>query len=99
MELTIDINPSAFDHGAKEVIMARMTDEEAKRLDEKYTRNPPKPGPNGTGYFTKCTASAYTVSIDKVTANYLNTKAQADHTTPAEIIRDMVQERIAAAAN
>ena len=31
-----------------------MTDEEAKRLDEKWTKNPPKPGPNGTGYFTQC---------------------------------------------
>ena len=29
--------------------MAHMTDEEAKRLDEKWTKNPPKPGPNGTG--------------------------------------------------
>ena len=54
--------------------MAHMTDEEAKRLDEKWTKNPPKPGPNGTGYFTKCNQSAYTVTIDKVTANYLNTK-------------------------
>jgi len=34
--------------------MAQMTDEEAKRLDEKWTKNPPKPGPNGTGYFTQC---------------------------------------------
>ncbi|MHB9296078.1 hypothetical protein PilKf_01832 [Pillotina sp. SPG140] len=31
--------------------MARMTDEEADRLDEKWTKNPPKPGPNGTGFF------------------------------------------------
>jgi hypothetical protein len=76
--------------------MANMTDEEAKRLDEKWTKNPPKPGPNGTGYFTKCNKSAYTVTIDKVTANYLNTKAVADHKTPAQIISEMVQERIVA---
>jgi hypothetical protein len=54
--------------------MTQMTDEEAKKLDEKWTKNPPKPGPNGTGYFTQCNKSAYTVTIDKVTANYLNTK-------------------------
>jgi len=39
--------------------MAHMTDEEAKRLDEKWTKNPPKTGPNGTGYFTKCNQSAH----------------------------------------
>jgi hypothetical protein len=33
--------------------MARMTDEEADRLDEKWTKNPPKPGPNGTGFYTR----------------------------------------------
>jgi len=76
--------------------MARMTDEEAQRLDEKWTRNPPKPGPNGTGYFTQCKKTAHTITIDSFTANYLNAKAMADHKTPAQIIGEMVQERIAA---
>jgi hypothetical protein len=74
-----------------------MTDEEADALDEYYTKNPPTPGPNGTGYFTQCNKSAYTVTIDKVTAHYLNTKAAAVHKTPSQIISEMVQERIAAA--
>jgi len=78
--------------------MAQMTDEEAKRLDEKWTKNPPKPGPDGTGYFTQCKKTAHTITIDSVTANYLNTKAIADHKTPAQIIGEMVQERIAASA-
>jgi len=78
--------------------MAHMTDEEAKRLDEKWTKNPPKPGPNGTGYFTQCKKTAHTITIDSVTANYLNTKAIADHKTPTQIIVEMVQERIAASA-
>ena len=80
-----------------------MTEEEAKRLDEKWTKNPPKPGPNGTGYFTQCTRNeassektAHTITIDNVTANYLNAKAIADHKTPAQIISELVQERIAA---
>jgi hypothetical protein len=76
------------------VIMAHMTDEEAKRLDEKWTKNPPKPGPNGSGYFTQCKKTAHTVTIDNVTANYLNTKAMADHKTPAQIISEMVREKI-----
>jgi hypothetical protein len=76
--------------------MARMTDEEADRLDEKWTKNPPKPGPNGTGFFTGRKAAARTVTIDDLLADYLMTKAMATHKTPAEIIGEMVQERIAA---
>ena len=75
--------------------MAYMTDEEATRLDEKWTETPPKPGPNGTGYFTRCKKTAHTVTIDNVTANYLLTKAAADNKSPAEIIGEMVRERIA----
>jgi hypothetical protein len=81
-----------------------MTDEEAARLDEKWTKNPPRPGPNGTGYFTRCKkeaadrgiAEAHTITIDSFTANYLSSKAIADHKTPADIIGEMVRERIAA---
>jgi hypothetical protein len=76
--------------------MARMTDEEADRLDEKWTKNPPKPGPNGTGFFTRRKAAARTVTIDDLSADYLMIKAMATHKTPAEIISEMVQERIAA---
>ena len=75
--------------------MAMMDNEEAKRLDKKWTENPPKPGPNGTGYFTQCSKSAYTVTIDKITADYLNTKAAAANKTPAQIISEIVREKIA----
>jgi len=77
--------------------MARMTDEEADYWDEYYTKNPPVPGPNGTGYFTRCKNAALSVTIDSVTANYLKTKAAAAHKTPADIISDMVQRELAAA--
>jgi hypothetical protein len=73
-----------------------MTNEEAKVLDEKWTKNPPKPGPNGTGFFTRRKASARTITIDDLSADYLVTKAMATHKTPAEIIGEMIQERIAA---
>jgi len=76
--------------------MAQMTDEEATRLDEKWTKTPPKPGPNGTGYFSQCKKTAHTITIDNVTANYLLTKAIADHKIPADIIGEMVQKEIAA---
>ena len=74
-----------------------MTEEEAAYWDDYYTKNPPMPGPNGTGYFTQCKKTAHTITIDDVTARYLNTKAMADHKTPADIIGEMVRERIAAA--
>jgi hypothetical protein len=73
-----------------------MTDEEADRLDEKWTKNPPKPGPNGTWFFTRHKAAARTVTIDDLSADYLMTKAMATNKTPAEIIGEMVQERLAA---
>jgi hypothetical protein len=76
--------------------MARMTDEEAARLDEKWTKNPPKPGPNGTGYFTRCRKAAHSITVDSFTANYLSSRAIADHKTPSEVIGEMVQDRIAA---
>ena len=82
--------------------MARMTEEEANYWDDYYTKNPPRPGPNGTGFFSQRKAalaaqSALLISVDSITADYLKTKAIADHKTPAEIISEMVQREIAAA--
>jgi hypothetical protein len=78
--------------------MARMTDEEADALDEYYTKNPPTPGPNGTGFFTQRRKAARSITIDELSANWLLTKAMADHKTPADVISEMVQREIAASA-
>jgi hypothetical protein len=83
--------------------MPDLTEEEYDALDEKWTKNPPKPGPNETGFFAQRKASlaaqsARSITIDPFTADYLLTKAIADHKTPADIIGDMVQERIAGSA-
>jgi len=78
--------------------MARMTEEEAFALDEKWTKTTPKVGPNGSGFLSKRKADARIITIDDLSADWLNTKALADHKTPAEIISEMVQERIAASA-
>ena len=51
MDFKFKFNSDAFKNGMSETY---MTDEEATRLDEKWTKTPPKPGPNGTGYFTRC---------------------------------------------
>jgi hypothetical protein len=77
---------------------ADLTEEEYNALDEYYTKNPPKidPTKRGTGFFTKRTQKARTITVDNLAANYLITKAIADHKTPAGIINEMVLERIAA---
>ena len=76
--------------------MARMTEEEAFALDEKWTKNTPKLGPNGSGFLARRKA-AHMVTIDGLSADYLFSKAIAEHKTPAEIISEMVQERLALA--
>jgi len=76
--------------------MARMTEEEAFALDEKWTKTTPKVGPNGSGFLSRRKA-ARMVTIDGLSADYLFSKAIADHKTPADIISEMVQERLALA--
>jgi hypothetical protein len=82
------------------VTMADLTEEEYDALDEYYTKNPPKidSSKKGTGFFTRRAAAARTITVDTLSAAYLTTKAIADHKTPAEIIGEMVRERIAASA-
>jgi hypothetical protein len=66
-------------------------------LDEKWTKNDPKIGPNGSGFLSK-RKSAHMITIDALSANYLFSKAVADHKTPAEVISDMVQKEITSAS-
>ena len=73
-----------------------MTDEEADYFDEYYTKNPPIPGPNGSGFFTQQRKAARSITIDDLSADWLLTRALATNKTPAEIISDMVQKEIAA---
>ena len=78
--------------------MPRMTEEEAFALDEKWTKTDPKVGPNGSGFLSKRRA-AHMITIDSFSADYLFSKAIADHKTPADIINDMVQERLTSTAS
>jgi hypothetical protein len=74
--------------------MNEMTDEEAEALDEYYTKNPPKVDPKKNGGFTK--KSFRMVALDRLSEDYLFTKAIATHKSPTELISELVQERIAA---
>ena len=72
-----------------------MTDEEADYLDDYYTKNPPVPGPNGTGFFTRMRKTACSITVDDLSAKWLMTKAKAANKTPADIIGELVREKIA----
>ena len=74
--------------------MARMTDEEAEYWDDYYTKNPPVPGPNGTGFFTKMRKTACSITVDDLSAKWLMSKAQAANKTPADIIGELIREKI-----
>ena len=70
--------------------METMTEEEAFTLDEYYTANPPKVDP------AKARISVPMVRLNSATAEYITREALAANKTPAEIIGEMVRERIAA---
>jgi hypothetical protein len=71
--------------------MPDLTEEEYDALDEYWTKITPKVGPNGTGFVSRREARIF--GLDDLSADYLLTKAIADHKTPAEIIGEMVRER------
>ena len=76
--------------------MKEMTDEEADALDEYYTINPPKVDPAKNGGFAK--KSFRMVAIDRLSEDYVLTKAIANQKTPTEIIGELVREEIARSA-
>jgi len=77
--------------------MSEMTDEEADYWDEFFTKNPPKVDPNRKGgYFTR--QRELLDILDRATADYIVNLALQAKKLPAQIISDMVREKIAASA-
>ena len=76
--------------------MAYMTEEEADALDEELTRTTPKVD------FSKPDIFIYQRELLNIlkpaAADYIMTRALATHQTPIQIIGELVEERIAAAA-
>lgn len=73
--------------------MPDMTDEEYDALDEYYTKNPPKVDPaKRGGMFTR--QRELLESLDQVAADYIRTRAEADHKLPMQIIGELVREKI-----
>ena len=77
--------------------MSEMTDEEADYWDELFTENPPKADPNRKGgYFTR--QRELLDVLDRAVADYIVNRALQTQKLPAQIIGDMVLEKIAASA-
>ena len=75
--------------------MARMTEEEADRLDELWTKTTPEIDTSKPGYFTQ--HMAHLIEVDNLSAAYLRAIAEATNKTPMQIIGEMVREQISAA--
>jgi hypothetical protein len=77
--------------------MSEMTDEEADYWDEFFTKNPPKVDPNRKGgYFTR--QRELLDVLDRAAADYILNRALQAQKLPAQVIGDMVREKIAASA-
>jgi len=74
-----------------------MTDEEADYWDELFTKTPPKADPNRKGgYFTR--QRELLDILDRAAADYIVNRALQTQKLPAQIIGDMVREKIIASA-
>jgi len=74
--------------------MVDMTDEEYDALDERWTKTTPKVNFSRPGVFAR--QRALLEVLDKVSASYIMTRAEATNQTPAQIISKIVRQEIAA---
>ena len=75
--------------------MAYITEEEAAALDEELTRTTPRVDFSKPDIFLR--QRELLNVLKPSTADYIMTRALATHQTPAQIISEIVDERIAAA--
>ena len=75
--------------------MAKMTDEEADALDELMSNTDLELGPNGTGFFSN--KGFQMIALDENTAHILNAQSIATHSSPSELVTDLVQKRLTVA--
>jgi len=74
--------------------MADMTDEEYDALDERWTKSTPRVNFAKPGIFAR--QRALLDVLDKVSASYIMTRAEATNQTPAQVISRIVHQEIAA---
>ena len=73
--------------------MNDLTDEEYDALDEYLTKNTIMPDTSKPGFFAR--KYGMTVKLDPETTQFLAKQAEVTHKSFSEIIRDLVQEKIA----
>jgi hypothetical protein len=73
--------------------MTGMTDKEANAWDEYFTKNPPDVD---AGKNRAPLRRLRMVEVDDVSADYITSRAESAHMTPAQIIGDLIREKIAA---
>jgi len=74
-----------------------MTDEEYAALDEELTRTVPKLGPNDSDWLRQ--RELRLLGLTNLSVNYIVTKAEANHKSFAQIIDDLVREKVTAVAS
>jgi len=72
-----------------------MTDEEYDALDEELTQNPPRIISDGSDWLSL--RELRISGLKNMTIQYLLTKAKATNKSPAQIIDEMVREKLALA--
>jgi hypothetical protein len=72
--------------------MARMTEEEAKVLDEEITNADITLKPSNGGIFTR--QRELVDALDRASADYIVTRAIATNKMPLQILGEMVHEKI-----
>ena len=75
--------------------MARLTDKEAWALSDYATNNEITLGPNGNGWLSQ--RELRLLGLQNLTVQYLFTKANELHKSPAQIIDELVSKELAAA--
>ena len=76
--------------------MAIMSEKEADRLDELYTKTTPAVNPDKPGIFAR--QKDMVVVLDEFTSRYLSSKMLATKRTPSELISEMVHKEIQASS-
>jgi hypothetical protein len=72
--------------------MARMTEEEAWEADEFFTKNTIMPDSSKPGFFAA--KRRMLIAVDPLTAAYLRSVSETTHKQPAQIVSEMVREKI-----
>jgi hypothetical protein len=76
--------------------MKDLTEKEYDELDELLTNPTPNVNANGTGFMSR--REVRLMGLNSLSVDYLLTKSEATKKTPAQIIDDLVHDKIAASA-